>query len=86
MAAVTTVESFVSVLGPRKMEVASLSSVDTGDTYTTTIQNPKFGYFVPTTSAGALTAAVTVTISGRVVTLASADLSASTGVLTIFGF
>ena len=86
MAAVTTVESFVAVLGPRKMEVAQLSSVDTGDTYTSTLQNPKFGFFVQTTSSGAMTSSPTVSISGRTVTLASADLVASTGVLVLFGF
>jgi len=86
MAAVTTTQKFVAVLGARKMEVADLASVDNGDTYTTTIANPDFGFFIPNTSGGALTAAVALTISGREITLASADLSASTGVLVVFGF
>jgi hypothetical protein len=86
MAAATIVDSFVAVEGPKKKEVANLSSVDNGDTYTSTIQRPEFGYFVPNKAAGALTAQVAVSISGRVVTLASADLSDSTGVLVLYGF
>jgi hypothetical protein len=87
MAAVTTVKSFVAVLGPMKMEVANLSSVDDGDTYTTTIQNPSFGYFVPTSATVAATdVGSAISISGRVVTITNAALVAETGVLTIFGF
>jgi len=86
MAAVNTVSHYVLPLGPIKMEVANLSSVDNGETYTTVIQNPKFGFFVQNTSSGAMTASPNLSISGRTVTLASADLSASTGVLVIFGF
>lgn len=86
MAAVNTVSSFVTVLGPKKMEVASLSSVDTTDTYTSTIVNPQFGFFVQNTASGAMTSSPVLTFSGRTVTLTSADLVNSTGVLVLFGF
>lgn len=86
MAAATVVDSFVAVEGPKKKEVASLSSVDNGDTYVSTIQRPEFGFFVPNKASGALTAQVEVAIVGRTVTLNSADLSDSTGILTLYGF
>lgn len=86
MPAATVVNKFVAVEGPRKKEVAQLSSVDNGDTFVSTLQRPQFGYFVPNKAAGALTAQVEVAISGRTVTLNSADLSDSTGVLTLYGF
>ena len=86
MAAVTVSESFVVVEGPRKKEVVHISSANDADTYSSILANPSFGFFVPTKDLGALTAAVEVSISDREVTLNSADLSTSTGVLTLYGF
>lgn len=87
MAAVTTVKNFVAVLGPMKVEVANLSSVDSGDTYTTTIQNPSFAFFVPTSATVAANdVGNAISISGRVVTITNAGLVAETGVLVVFGF
>jgi len=85
MAAATVVNSFVFPLGPRKIEVANLSAVDDTDTYTSSIQGPEFGFFVPNNDGGALTAAVEVSISSRTITLNSVDLSTSTGVLVLVG-
>ena len=87
MAAATVVNSFVTVLGPIKMEVANLSSVDSTDTYTTTIQRPLFAFFVTTSATVAANdVGNLVEISGRVITITNAGLSAETGVLMVFGF
>lgn len=83
----TISDSFIAVEGPRKKEVLSLTDVNDDDTVTTTIQNPSFGQFVANVDGAAATASVGVSISGRVVTLASADLDGTvTGVLTVYGF
>lgn len=86
MAAATVVKRVMGSIGPMRIEIADLSGVDDTDTYTSQIQNPEFGFFVPTNDGGALTAAVNPAISGREVTLNSVDLSSSTGILFLFGF
>lgn len=86
MAAVTTTYSFVAVLGPRKMEVAQIASVDDADTYTTTMQNPQFGFFVPNNDSNAAIESVNLAFSGRTVTFNNDALSAHSGVVVIFGF
>lgn len=86
MAVVTTTESFVTVLGPRKMEVAQVSSVDDADTYVSIIQNPKFGFFVPNNDSNAAIESVNLAFSGRTVTFNNDALSAHAGVLVLFGF
>ncbi len=86
MAAVTTTNKYVLPLGPIKMEVADLASVDDADTYVTTIQNPSFGFFVENTDTATIAVAVNLGFSGRTVTFNSTDLGAATGVLIVFGF
>jgi hypothetical protein len=82
----TIVDSFVAVEGPKKKEVLSLTDVTDADTVTSTIQNPEFGFFVPTTDDDTPAEKVGVAIVGRVVTLNNDDLSADTGILTLYGF
>ena len=87
MAAATVAKSFVVVLGPVKMEIANLSAVDSTDTYTTTIQNPSFAFFVPTSATVAANDVGNATsVSGREVTITNAGLVDATGVLIVFGF
>lgn len=88
MAAATISDRFVVPLGPRKMEVAFLTSVNDADTYTSIIQRPVFGFAVVNSDASPMTAAVDPTIVGRVVTLNSTDLAGSNDdlVLVLFGF
>lgn len=82
----TVSDRFITVLGPRKMEVLSLTAVTTADTVVSQLANPKYGFFVGTTSSGAMTSTPALAFSGRTVTLTSTDLSASTGILVLFGF
>lgn len=82
----TIVDSFVAVEGPKKKEVLSLTDVSNGDSVTSTIQRPEFGFFVPTTDDDSPAEKVGVAIVGRVVTLNNDDLSADTGILTLYGF
>ena len=87
MAAAVVSDSFVTVLGPMKAEIVNFSDIEDTDTYTTTIQNPQFGFFVSTEDGGEMTASVNLGIVGRVVTFNSADLDTlDTGVAVIFGF
>jgi hypothetical protein len=78
--------SFVAVEGPKKKEVLSLSDVTDADTVTSTLQNPEFGFFVPTTDTASVTVAINVGISGRTITINSSELAAETGILTLYGF
>lgn len=87
MAAATVSKSFVAVLGPMKLEVANLSAIDSTDTYVSTIQNPQFGFFVPTSATVAANdVGNAISISGRTVTITNAGLVDETGVLVLFGF
>jgi hypothetical protein len=82
----TIADSFVSVEGPKKKEVFSLTAVTDADTVSTTIQHPQFGFFVGTSDEATFAKAVNVSISGRTVTLNGDDLSDETGILTVYGF
>ena len=82
----TIADRFIAVEGPRKKEVLSLTAVTDGDTVTSQLQRPTFGYFVPTTDDNSAAEKVGVSISGRTVTLNNDDLSADTGILTLYGF
>ncbi len=86
MAAVTTTNSYVVPLGPIKLEIANLASVDDADTYVSTIQNPSFGIFTQNSDSNATAFEVNVGISGRTITFNQSSLSADTGVLLLFGF
>lgn len=86
MAAVTTDNNYVVVLGPIKLEIAQVSSVDDGDTYVTTLQNPSFACYIETTDTNADANSVNIGISGRTLTFNNSTLSADTGVVLVFGF
>lgn len=87
MAAVTTdTGPYVVALGPIKAEVASVSSVDDADTYTTRIQRPLFGFFVSTSDTNAVIESVNLGISGKTITFNNDALSNTTGTLVLFGF
>ena len=87
MAELTPTNRYVMPLGPIKMEVMNLEDVDDADTVVASIQRPLFGYAVMYTDGGAMTAAINPDISGRTITLNSADLTGVKDiVLTVFGF
>lgn len=86
MAAVTTTRRYVVALGPIKLEIADLASVDDLDTYDTLIQNPVFGTFLVNTDTNSTAMSVNLGFSGKTVTFNNSTLSASTGVALIFGF
>lgn len=88
MAAATISNSYVLPLGPVKIEIAHLTSVNDADTYVSTIQNPSFGFAVANSDATPMTAAIEPSISGRTVTINSVDLAGSNDdiVLVLVGF
>jgi len=87
MAAVTTSNGpFVLALGPIKLEVAQIASVDDADTYSSRIQRPVFGCFVPNNDSNAAIESVNLGISGKTITFNNDALSAHAGVLFLFGF
>ena len=87
MAAVTINNRFVTVLGPVKMEVANIASVDDNDTFASLLQNPLFAVFIDNevdVNGGGQTGGVS--ISGKTLTFNNTNLSADDGVLLVFGF
>ena len=86
MAAVTTTRRYVTALGPLKLEIADLASVDDADTYNTLIQNPVFGCFVMNTDNNADAQSVNLSFSGKTVTFNNSSIGAESGVAFIFGF
>jgi hypothetical protein len=83
---VTDSGPFVVALGPIKAEVAQVSSVDDADTYTTRLQRPVFGFFVPNNDSNAPIESVNLAFSGKTVTFNNDALSAHAGVVVLFGF
>ena len=80
-------DTYMAVLGPIKMEVFNLSAVTDADTVVSQLQRPVFGYGVMTSDASPMTAAINPSISGRTVTINSADLDGDDSmVLVLFGF
>lgn len=84
----TTVANRIPLpLGPIKMEILNLTGVTDADTVTSQLQNPKFGFGVVYSDGSPMTAAINPSISGRTVTINSADLSGDDNmVLILFGF
>ena len=85
MAAVTPTDRFIAALGPVKMEIVHLpATTDSGDTFTTLIQNPKFAI------AGAMTTSadpIFPAISGKTVTVSNAGGTANLEIVVlVFGF
>ena len=90
MAAVTTDKGpYILALGPIKLEVATLSSVDDGDTFTTRIQRPEFALYLGTGDNNANAFETNCSISGKTITLNNSSLNgtnSATGVILVFGF
>lgn len=86
MAAVTVSDRRLIVLGPIKAEIANISSVDDLDTFVSQLQNPEYAFFVPGTDTNSTAPEVNVGISGRTLTFNNSTLSATAGVLVVFGF
>lgn len=84
--ATTVASRYIVPLGPVKMEVLNLTGVTDADTVTSQLQNPKFAMAVINTDNGAATAPTNVSISGRTLTLNSADISSSEINVLVFGF
>lgn len=86
MAAVTVSNRYITVEGPIKREIANISSVDDLDTFVSQLQRPLFGFFVATSDTNSTGFSVNVSISGRTVTFNNSTLSATAGVLMLWGF
>ncbi len=84
MATVTT--QIITVQGPIKLEIISLSAVDDGDTVSTRIQRPDFAFAVSTVDDNNTIGVIQVGISGKTLTLNNSNLSSSTVVVLVFGF
>jgi hypothetical protein len=82
----TVANRYTAVLGPVKMEVLNLTSVTDADTVTTLMQRPVFAMAVPGTDTAAIAVAISADISGKTITINSADLSAETVNMLVFGF
>lgn len=83
----TVSDQFVLPLGPKKLEIMHLTDVTDADEVTTVIQNPEYGFGVVNTDLSPMTAAINPSISGRTVTINSADLDGDDDlVLVIFGY
>lgn len=83
MAIATAVQSFVTALGPIKVEVVKCTMASTTDTYTSKLQRP-IGAIVHVNSTS--TANPVYSLSGRTFTITETNISASTVILIIFGF
>lgn len=84
--AVTVSTQKITTLGPIKMEVVNLTTLTSGDTFTTLIQNPQFAVTSEYGTAAAGTA--TASISGRTVTVNNLTTGGGTGkaCVLVFGF
>lgn len=82
----STIKRAVVSLGPVLLEVFNLENVTDGDTITTQIQHPEFGFGVVTTDGSSVSSAVNLVISGRTVTINNEDLADDTLILMIFGY
>lgn len=90
MAAVTTDKGpYILALGPIKVEVATLSSVDDGDTYVTRLVRPEFALYLGTGDNNANAFETQCSISSKTITFNNSSLNgtnSATGVLIVFGF
>ena len=82
----TVSNRYVAVLGPIKMEVLHLTAVTDADTVTSNLQRPLFAVAVPGTDTATISVAINAAISGRTITINSADLSAEIVDVLVFGF
>jgi hypothetical protein len=83
MAAATSVTSFVTALGPMKIEVVKCTMAATLDTYVSKLVSPKFCFALlnDTGTANSVTA-----ITDKSIAVTNADISASDVLLIIVGF
>jgi hypothetical protein len=81
----TVANRFVTALGPIKMEILNLTTVNNGDTVTTNIANPRFALSEDNT--GALSVNTSNSISGKTITITNTSY-AGAGVcnVLVFGF
>ena len=77
----------VAALGPIKLEAINVISVTDADTITTLIQRPVWAMAVNNTDTETTSAAMSISISGKTLTLNNANLTASSEVnILVFGF
>lgn len=78
-----TDKCIINSSGPIKMEFVPISSMATGDTYVSRLQNPQYAGFVPT-AVNAISEPY-CSVSGKTVTITNLG-GATTGFLLIFGY
>ena len=83
MAAATSVTSYVTALGPIKIEWVTGTFAATGDTYASKLVRPIFALAKKNVTG---TANTVTSISGKTVTVTDADISSSAVHLIIVGF
>jgi hypothetical protein len=83
MAAATSVTSYVTALGPIKVEFVMCTMASDGDDYVSKLVTPKFAF--ASLNATSTNNCVT-SLSGKTVTVANATISASAVFLIIVGF
>lgn len=83
----TVSNRYIASLGPIKLEILNLADVTDADEVTAQLQSPQFACGVVYTDASPMTAAINPSISGRTITINSADLDGDDDlVLLVFGF
>lgn len=83
MAAATAVTSYVTALGPIKVEFVTCTMANSADTYVSKLSSPSF--VIATHNATSTANPVTV-ITGRSIAVTETNISASTVNLIIVGF
>ena len=84
MAAATAVTSYVTALGPIKVEFVTCTMANSADTYVSKLVSPKFVF--ANTNTATDTVQATTAITGKSVAVTSTDISASEVQLIIVGF
>jgi hypothetical protein len=85
MAAATSVTSYVTALGPIKVEWVTCTMAASGDTYVTKLVNARFAIANTNTAADTVQATTAVSADGKTVTVTSTDISASVVNMIIVG-
>jgi hypothetical protein len=75
----------MSVQGPYKHEVLSLTAVTNADEVEANMVSPLFAVFIPTENGMTVDDAVNIGVSGRTLTINSGNLTDTTGVMLVWG-
>ena len=83
----TVSDQIVTVLGPIKCEIVNLTAVSDGDTFATLIQSPRFAIGVNNTDTEVTSAALSLSISDKTITINNGGLTGASVVnCLVFGF